>query len=150
MQQQHQQIPGVFLPACPQSLVSILFLTCKCGTTPVVCSCCCCVAVQLNVFLAMSVALRQMAATQWPGMTDQGFGPITDLTHPAVAFGNTLSALHAPYSWAGFVMPLGLLYLYRTTAQQSPLGVDNTYITWAQVPSISTGLPAAYAFASAA
>lgn len=81
---------------------------------------------QLNVFLALSASLRQMAATQWPGFTDQGFWLLQDLTQQAVVLGPSLwkpfLGLYAPYSFAGFLLPFALMGLYRKTTQDSPLG----------------------------
>ncbi|KAF6251226.1 hypothetical protein COO60DRAFT_657511 [Scenedesmus sp. NREL 46B-D3] len=50
-------------------------------------------AVQANTFVIMSVALRQMADSQWPGMAQQGLYWFTDLTQPSVL----LSSLSCPY-----------------------------------------------------
>lgn len=79
---------------------------------------------QLNVFLAMSQALRTMSLAQWPGFTDQGFWVITDLTQPVVVLGSQalLSGAYCPYGFAGFLMPAALLYMYRKTVQELPLG----------------------------
>lgn len=81
-------------------------------------------ALQLNLFLALSASLRQMAATQWPGFTDQGVWLIQDLTQSAVVLGqqSMLVGMYAPYSYAGFLLPFALLWMYRKTTQESPLG----------------------------
>jgi hypothetical protein len=80
--------------------------------------------VQLNLFLAMSQALRQMSLAQWPGFTDQGFWAITDLTQPVVVLGTQalLTGAYCPYGFAGFLMPAALVYMYRKTVQDLPLG----------------------------
>lgn len=64
-----------------------------------------------------------MAATQWPGFTDQGFWLIQDLTQTAVVLGEkSWYLMHAPYSFAGFLLPFALLWMYRETTQKSPVG----------------------------
>jgi hypothetical protein len=78
---------------------------------------------QFYVFLTLSTSLRQMAATQWPGFTDQGFWLIQDLTQTAVVLGEkSWYLMHAPYSFAGFLLPFALLWMYRETTQKSPVG----------------------------
>lgn len=78
---------------------------------------------QFYVFLTLSASLRQMAATQWPGFTDQGFWLIHDLTQTAVVLGEkSWYLMHAPYSFAGFLLPFALLWMYRETTQKSPVG----------------------------
>jgi hypothetical protein len=76
------------------------------------------------VFLVMSGALRQMAATQWPGLTDQGVWLITDLTQPVVALTSNpmLAGSYCPFGIAGFLMPAALVWLYRNIVQSIPLG----------------------------
>jgi hypothetical protein len=74
------------------------------------------VSLQANTFVIMSVALRQMADSQWPGMADQGVFWFTDLTHPSIL----LSNLTCPYGVAGTLLPVAMLFLYLKTVQQSP------------------------------
>lgn len=76
----------------------------------------------------MSVALRQMAATQWPGFTDQGLAWFTDLTYTAVVMGTPNSGglpvmgMHAPLGVAGFLLPFACVVAYNITKNQTPLG----------------------------
>jgi hypothetical protein len=92
-----------------------------------------CLPVQLNVFLAMSVALRQMAVTQWPGFTDQGLWWFTDLTQVAVVMGTPNSAglpfigMHTSNGTAGFLLPFACVAAYVVTKNQTPLGVCHGY-----------------------
>ncbi|WIA12025.1 hypothetical protein OEZ85_012105 [Tetradesmus obliquus] len=73
-------------------------------------------AVQANTFVIMSVALRQMADSQWPGMADQGLFWFADLTQPSVL----LTSLACPYGVAGTLLPVAMVALYLKTVQQSP------------------------------
>lgn len=73
---------------------------------------------QLNMFLWLSMGLRQMAASQWPGLTTEGLAWFVDLTQPSVMYGSWV----CPYGVAGVGMPFALLVLYLKTVQQSPLG----------------------------
>lgn len=80
---------------------------------------------QLNVFLAMSAALRQMAATQWPGFTSEGLWVITDLTQTSIVWGawpKIFLGAFMPYSMAGFLLPFTCVLLYIKTVRESPLG----------------------------
>jgi hypothetical protein len=89
--------------------------------------------VQLNLFLVMSAALRRMAATQWPGFTDQGLAWFTDLTHTAVVLGTPTSlglpliGMHAPLGMAGFLLPFACVVAYNITRNQAPLGTWHSY-----------------------
>jgi hypothetical protein len=65
-----------------------------------------------------------MAATQWPGLTDQGVWLITDLTQPVVALTSNpmMAGSYCPFGIAGFLMPAALVWLYRNIVQSIPLG----------------------------
>lgn len=72
--------------------------------------------VQVNVFIVMSAALRNMSAVQWPGFTSEGIAWFTDLTQPAAVW----STLQCPYGVAGIGLPFLLLGLYKFTIDRSP------------------------------
>lgn len=71
---------------------------------------------QVNVFIVMSTALRNMSAIQWPGFTGEGAFWFTDLTQPAAVW----STLQCPYGVAGIGLPFALLGLYKFTIDRSP------------------------------
>lgn len=68
----------------------------------------------------MSVALRQMADAQWPGMATEGLSWITDLTQPAVVWGTWV----CPYRVSGYGLPFVMLMLYLKTIELSPGGEE--------------------------
>eukprot|EP00879_Flechtneria_rotunda_P009668 GHRR01010116.1.p1 GENE.GHRR01010116.1~~GHRR01010116.1.p1 ORF type:complete len:364 (+),score=124.25 GHRR01010116.1:183-1274(+) len=73
--------------------------------------------IQVEVFVLMSAALRQMAYSQWPGLTSEGLWWFTDLTQPSVVWGTWV----CPYGVAGVLLPLGLTALYLKTIEKTPL-----------------------------
>jgi hypothetical protein len=75
-------------------------------------------AAQVNVFLAMSAALRQMAAVSWPGFESEGLLWFADMTAPAVQWGTWATA----YGAAGALLPLAVFGAYVRTLEYTAAG----------------------------
>ena len=71
--------------------------------------------VQLNLFVSLSAALRQMAAALWPGLDAEGALWLADLTRPAVE----LSTWATPYGVNGIFLPLGVMMAYLATVERA-------------------------------
>jgi hypothetical protein len=65
-------------------------------------------AAQVNVFVALSIALRRMCDLAWPGLVTEGFWSLTDLTRCAVDW----STYTTPYGINGAFIPMLVLYAY--------------------------------------
>lgn len=74
--------------------------------------------VQVNAFLAMSAALRQMSAVGWPGLEAGGVGWFADLTRPAVEWGTWATA----HGVAGAALPLAVFATYVRTLEYTSIG----------------------------
>lgn len=72
----------------------------------------------MNVFLSLSVSLRQMCGTLWPGLPTEGILWFKDLTLPALE----LSPLACPLGVSGLLVPLGLFWLFLQSVEASPIG----------------------------
>ncbi|KAI8473604.1 MAG: hypothetical protein J3K34DRAFT_518889 [Monoraphidium minutum] len=70
-------------------------------------------ALQINVFLSMSAALRHMSAMAWPGLETEGLGWFADMTAPAVEWGTWVTG----YGVAGALLPLGVFGAYVRTLE---------------------------------
>jgi hypothetical protein len=73
---------------------------------------------QVNVFLSMSAALRQMSAVVWPGFDTQGLAWFADMTKPAVEWGTWATG----YGVAGALLPLAVFGAYMRTLEYSAVG----------------------------
>lgn len=81
---------------------------------------------QFNVFMSMSVALRNMSVAMWPGFDTQGLAWFIDMTKPAVELGTYATG----YGAAGALLPLAVFGAYVRTLEytavcESPL---STYL----------------------
>lgn len=70
---------------------------------------------QVNTFVFLSAALREMCHVSWPGLLDGGVLYFTDLTQPAVQ----VAGWATPYGVAGVIMPLVLFLTYKSTVEYS-------------------------------
>ncbi|PNH04291.1 hypothetical protein TSOC_009558 [Tetrabaena socialis] len=84
-------------------------------------------AVQASLALALTLALRRMSDSLWPGLTAEGLLYFTDLTAPPVY----LHTLSTPFGTAGAILPLALVLLYVSAVDKSAGGSS---------PGISTAL----------
>jgi len=80
--------------------------------------------VQVNVFLSMSAALRQMSTVAWPGFESEGLFWFVNMTKPAVEWGTWATG----YGVAGALLPLAVFGAYvrtleYTTVCESVVGV---------------------------
>jgi len=71
--------------------------------------------IQIFCFASNALAVRSMAAQQWPGFTSEGLMWFTDLTQPA------MSLLHnaAPMGTAGGLLPMAVLGVYLANIERS-------------------------------
>jgi tetratricopeptide (TPR) repeat protein len=74
------------------------------------------VLAQVNVFVSMSAALRQMAGAAWPGLASEGALWFPDLTVPSVVVGG---GWVTPLGVAGLFLPLGVLAAYMATVDRA-------------------------------
>jgi membrane protein insertase Oxa1/YidC/SpoIIIJ len=74
------------------------------------------VLAQVNVFVSMSAALRQMAGAAWPGLSSEGALWFPDLTAPSVVVG---TGWVTPLGVAGLFLPLGVLAAYMATVDRA-------------------------------
>jgi membrane protein insertase Oxa1/YidC/SpoIIIJ len=70
---------------------------------------------QVNVFVSMSAALRQMAGAAWPGLSSEGALWFPDLTAPSVVLGTWAT----PLGVAGLFLPLAILATYMATVDRA-------------------------------
>ncbi|KAG2433575.1 hypothetical protein HYH02_012691 [Chlamydomonas schloesseri] len=75
-------------------------------------------AVQVPVVISLTLALRRMCDSLWPGLTSEGALYFTDLTAPPVY----LQTLSTPYGTAGAILPLALMLLYSSAVDRSKGG----------------------------
>ncbi|EFJ48647.1 hypothetical protein VOLCADRAFT_117564 [Volvox carteri f. nagariensis] len=75
-------------------------------------------AVQVSLVVSLSLALRRMSDSLWPGFTGEGLLYFQDLTAPPVY----LQTLSTPYGTAGAILPLALVLLYVSAADRSAGG----------------------------
>ncbi|GIL51732.1 hypothetical protein Vafri_7664 [Volvox africanus] len=76
------------------------------------------VMVQVPLLVSLSLALRRMSDTLWPGFTAEGLLYFQDLTAPPVY----LQTLSTPYGTAGAILPLAIVLLYVSAADRSAGG----------------------------
>ncbi|KAG2442265.1 hypothetical protein HXX76_002352 [Chlamydomonas incerta] len=72
-------------------------------------------AVQVPIAVSLTLALRRMCDSLWPGLTSEGVLFFTDLTAPPVY----LQTLSTPYGTAGAILPLALMLLYSSAVDRS-------------------------------
>ncbi|KXZ57013.1 hypothetical protein GPECTOR_1g915 [Gonium pectorale] len=75
-------------------------------------------AVQVPLAVSLTLALRRMCDSLWPGLTGEGLLYFTDLTAPPVY----LQTLSTPFGTAGAILPLGLVLLYVSAMDRSAGG----------------------------
>ncbi|GLI69238.1 hypothetical protein VaNZ11_013813 [Volvox africanus] len=76
------------------------------------------VMVQVPLVVSLSLALRRMSDTLWPGFTAEGLLYFQDLTAPPVY----LQTFSTPYGTAGAILPLAIVLLYVSAADRSAGG----------------------------
>ncbi|GIL86695.1 hypothetical protein Vretifemale_14945 [Volvox reticuliferus] len=76
------------------------------------------VMVQVPLLVSLSLALRRMSDTLWPGFTAEGLMYFQDLTAPPMY----LQTLSTPYGTAGAILPLAIVLLYVSAADRSAGG----------------------------
>lgn len=69
----------------------------------------------MPIVISLTLALRRMCDSLWPGLTSEGALYFTDLTAPPVY----LQTLSTPYGTAGAILPLGLMLLYASAVDRS-------------------------------
>ena len=70
---------------------------------------------QVNVFVSMSAALRQMAGSAWPGLSSEGALWFPDLTVGSVVLGSWAT----PLGVSGLFLPLGALAAYMASVDRA-------------------------------
>ena len=83
-------------------------------------------SLQVNVFVSMSAALRQMCGAMWPGLGNEGVWWFTDLTQPAV----DIASLATPFGVCGLFMPLAIFAGYLQAVERSPIGKKGMANVW--------------------
>jgi len=75
-------------------------------------------AVQVPIFVTLTMSLRRMSENLWPGLVDQGFLIFRDLTPPPLY----LDTMSTPFGTAGAIFPLAISLMYARCVDLSASG----------------------------